>query len=1433
MSTHQILADAMSHGFVSMDRIGVLIFDEAHHCVQNHPAHKIMKYFYWPRLNQGLYVPSILGLTASPVMKADPTKLEEIEGNLNAISRTPIVHRGELMVHVHIPKLERVVYHQIYLQQEERGRVEQADDRTFLPSSWANLKPPLASELGQSFVRPPDAVDAGFESDEYESIDALTGESSHKVQIDASEDEFESVDPYTGLSASVNKAPDPPVAKGLGDLDYPDDASEYDYEDIDPYTGELLLKANSAPTVPQKPTRDLNDSKVIKSSALDSLNLVYESMDISKDPYMLELQHSAHPNKQSQINKLLKNKKTYSQEQMRQLAIKGSHISQEYGGWAADWFIGMAIQQFQKHKKPTQIEEDEEMMLLEEDDVHDFNDAERQYICDLMRMISVPKNLGKVEDRITPKVEKLIEILLREYEAEVSGFSGLVFVEQRVGVLALSEILTIHPRTKDYFRPGTVVGSSGYSKRALQYLRPLMGGLKNQDNALLDFKSGTRNIIIATSVIEEGLDIQDCHLVVCFVPPKSLKSFVQRRGRARRVKSSYIIMYNQWEASSPVEFEKLEKDMIRMYSDTQRELGPVVEEPEEEEGQGREMRIEGTGALLTMENSVPHLYHFCACLPVQEFVDLRPDFRTEKITVEGNIVWTAEVVLPNSIHPDIRRFTSTKFWKAEKWARRDVAFEAFKKLYSLGQVDDNLMPLVKHELQSLKETEKRTPRAMVDVEQDIWQTVGRNWETAKVVYASAIEMTFSNGEYVAVDFLLPIKTPNVEELQLFWTMEETVAVKFGPPRPIKNTPELLSRAKKATLRLLKSMHSNRMKEVNNDTLAYLFLPTAGETWDLTPDTPIKALEIVGKDVEMGILADHHEEISARYTFVRWRTDIDPLEISPKLQEDLRHQPVIEAKRLTRRRDFLHIEVGLRKGENTVLILPSLVYMDTLPLRYSRLSLLLPFALDRIEKTLLAENLKLHLDLAWMPTNLMVHAITASSARDPVDYQRLEFLGDSALKVLASVSLVDQHPLWHEGYLTGAKDRIVSNTTSGKAAVIAQLSRWIITKPATGQKWSPRHVNPTSKAKEEKLLSTKVLADVVEAIIGVAYLTDGFEGATICCSKFDFGHGVVWSPFRDRISNLVALANENARRFSGKYPTYFADIEAILGYTFTNKALLLEAITHLSYGLDSVSTSYQRLEFLGDPILDIIIVNKLYHNRWRKLTHIDMHHLKSACVNAGFLAFLCLGATAEVETVKITPGYYPSKTKQRRPLYKYLRSNHTDIQSADAACNRRYNQIKSTVNKKLQSAPEYPWTELTGLDAPKHISDIIESLIAAIWVDSKGDFGSVEAFIKKLGILDMLERLIRDGVEADHPMSRFGRFVAKDGRCGVVKYKTELVEDKGYNCELEVSGTVVSSVEGGVSRQHAKTWAAKIGLGILMKGEEEEENRKEKRRKIEV
>lgn len=58
----------------------------------------------------------------------------------------------------------------------------------------------------------------------------------------------------------------------------------------------------------------------------------------------------------------------------------------------------------------------------------------------------------------------------------------------------------------------------------------------------------------------------------------------------------------------------------------------------------------------------------------------------------------------------------------------------------------------------------------------------------------------------------------------------------------------------------------------------------------------------------------------------------------------------------------------------------------------------------------------------------------------------------------------------------------------------------------------------------------------------------------------------------------------------------ADLEAILGYTFEERSLLVRALTHRSFANEVAAdiSDNQRLEFLGDAVLGVIIATELFH-----------------------------------------------------------------------------------------------------------------------------------------------------------------------------------------------------------------------------------------------
>lgn len=98
----------------------------------------------------------------------------------------------------------------------------------------------------------------------------------------------------------------------------------------------------------------------------------------------------------------------------------------------------------------------------------------------------------------------------------------------------------------------------------------------------------------------------------------------------------------------------------------------------------------------------------------------------------------------------------------------------------------------------------------------------------------------------------------------------------------------------------------------------------------------------------------------------------------------------------------------------------------------------------------------------------------------------------------------------------------------------------------------------------------------------------------------------------------------------------SDLEAGLGYTFCNKELLENALTHSSYANENRALGLhdnERLEFLGDSILGFVVADYLYRNNPDKpegeLTRIraDLvceHNLARAAATVHLGEYLLLG-----------------------------------------------------------------------------------------------------------------------------------------------------------------------------------------------------------------
>lgn len=1144
----------------------------------------------------------------------------------------------------------------------------------------------------------------------------------------------------------------------------------------------------------------------VHSRLVTALNYTFIGYDLMQDPYTTDLlrQQQEGVDVSGQLQRLFLSQKTYCVEQLRTLAKKAQDMLKELGPSAVDWYLHQCVAKFEKTVG------DAEQLL-------DLSNSEKQHLLKLLKglpPLDFVSNFPLDTAQLSQKVERLIDILTTEAQGKLN-FTGLVFVEQRAWLAVLAEILVSHPRTRDLLRVGTFLGTSSSGKR-----KQMIANIpepRNQKATLDDFRAGTTNLILTTSVLEEGIDVSSCHLVVCFERPKNLKSFVQRRGRARMQESKYFIFMSDAGGERPPEsWEALEREMKKVYLDDMRQSHLAAENETEEEVGTRIFEVEATGARLTLDDALSHLNHFCSLLASKAYFDPRPLFKFFE-TSDGI---TAEVTLPISVDRAVRKAMGSGSWRTEKMARKDAAFEAYKALYYAGLVSENLLPL-RRETDDMAlgshAPENRPSMIPSSPTLDPWLSVAKEWKQKPQVYYRAL-IEFPGVGNIRLTTINPI--PVVDDIQLHWNESKTLRV-----RVTKRSTTSLSAADVATLRLitrriLRSAYAGRMQDERHDFL-WLIAPCdkyGGSLnsmklarWEQVTGGSQLAVSLLERGMpvprDWGLITQDGD--SRKYTLQRIGEDSQPH--APGTQPtDSRLQVV----RVPRRRDFLHPLLKASNANDAYTRVETLeaanCVVENLPSAYAQMALLLPSVLHKIELGMIADNLRTSLlgpvDFTPDEVPLIVRALTASSAEVEDNYQRLEFLGDCMLKFISSLHITASNPTWPANYLTVKKGQVVSNGFLARATLAAGLDQFISTKRFTGAKWSPRYwadiLNSTEQPDKIER-SSKLLADVVESLIGAGYVCGGLPKAFACVQTLLPLEP--WTPIPSANVTLYEAAPVDIA------VTQFDSLESLIGHNFNKKTLLLEALTHNSYTGPHVNSSYDRLEFFGDAVLDYIIIPRLYAHD-PPLSHLKMHAIQSAMVNAAFLAFAMFETTVAEET-------FNKSTLQpelhSRVLWQYLRSGSPQMTAIRDMALQQHADVRERLIHALEHDVEFPWHLLALINAPKFLSDIVESVIGAIYVDSQGDLSACEEFVRRLGILDYLERILRDDVDCLHPKERLGHLAVEKS----VEYVRMPLRGAprfgdlppsfgvGWRCQVKVGGEEVGGVVGGLNRLYSETVAA--------------------------
>ena len=403
---------------------------------------------------------------------------------------------------------------------------------------------------------------------------------------------------------------------------------------------------------------------------------ITESADINEDPWIKHLSKGRKSGDLHKRDEALEKRSTFSMDQLKKLKGNTQHLHEQLGAWATHvWLREILLKLHAKVKSKDWL----------------VNISEEEH-CYLDEVLSQIRELscraveeGNIIHQLSSKAECLVQYLVKEYAEDVN-ISCVIFVQRRSTAYALAKLLQNHPSIS--CTVASFVGGSNSGKKTNLID---LADVATQKTELEEFRSGVRSIVVATSVVEEGIDIQATNLVVDFDHALTVRSYIQRRGRARKVASKFVIMHSNEELNRKyMDYTTLEASMKAQFQNDMRQMQTRIDLEDQDEVSHYVYAIDSTGAQLTFENARNLLDHYCQSLSkVQYEPNPQPTFICQRF--QDSTIYT-KVVLPSSLPADLKEVGGVGLWRTEKMAKRDAAYQAVKKLHEKGLINDHLLP---------------------------------------------------------------------------------------------------------------------------------------------------------------------------------------------------------------------------------------------------------------------------------------------------------------------------------------------------------------------------------------------------------------------------------------------------------------------------------------------------------------------------------------------------------------------------------------------------------------------------------------------------------------------------------------------------------------------------------------------------------------------
>ncbi|XP_054796957.1 endoribonuclease Dicer homolog 2 isoform X2 [Prosopis cineraria] len=954
---------------------------------------------------------------------------------------------------------------------------------------------------------------------------------------------------------------------------------------------------------------------------------------------------------------------------------------------------------------------------------------------------------------LTSKVLCLTDSLL-EYR-DLNDMRCIIFVERIITAIALDAFLREFLPNVNGWKTKYIAGNNSGLQNQTR---------KKQNEIVEEFRVGLVNIIVATSILEEGLDVQSCNVVIRFDPSATVCSFIQSRGRARVQNSDYILMVESGDLATRSRLEKyltsgeiMRKECLRHSS--------LPCEPFNSDLYNKETYcVESTGAIVNLSSSIGLIYLYCSRLPADGYFKPMPRWDQE----------TGTLLLPKSCP-----ISSVCVQGSKKTLKNMACLEACIQLHKNGALTDNLVPDIVIEKNLAEEfvNEPYNEEQPHYVPPELVNCLPHNGSMLYHCYLIELNQEF-NYDVAVRDFVLAMRyelDPEIGCMEFKMCVDRgDLMVKFRYIGTINlglNEVLLCRRFQITVFGILLAHNIDKLTAILNELhwgdnleIDYLMLPaTAIDQRPLIVDWPsvtsifssqqgcnnhganvrTKDALVCSCKLENSLVCTPH---NGQFYITTGRMKLNGNSVlrlsngrittykkyyKEKHGIDLRyeHQQLYNGRHMFHVQNYLHRSRQVKERESTkasVELPPELCSIIMSPISVSIIYSFsfIPSIIHRLESLLLASNLKKLCMQNDIPTVKILEAITTKKCQESFHYESLETLGDSFLKYAAGQYLYQTHPSYHEGLLSVKKDRIISNAALRKFGCSSRLPGFIRNSPFDPHRWIiPGNSSEYVSLKEElasdttkiyvsgnRKIKPKIIADVVEALIGACLITGGEKDAFKFMDWIGIKVDFKISPNKTHLSiHAEKLVNV---RF----------LESKLNYSFNDRSLLVEALTHGSYMLPEIPKCYQRLEFLGDAVLDFLVTEHLY-NKYPDLSPGLLTDMRSASVNNDCYA----------------------RSAIKADLHKHILHASQEL----------HRDIVSTINDfdKLSSEPTFGWE--TRKYFPKVLGDIIESLAGAIMVDS--GFNKETVF---RSIMPLLEPLITPETLQIHPVRELQELCSK-------------------------------------------------------------------------